>query len=269
MVEGFEAGGVDYITKLFRSQEVLARARTHLMLQTTLRKLVALNEQQNKFLGMVAHDLRNPIGAALGYADMIAEDADPAGTINDMARKIVDASRSMMMLVDDLLDTSAIESGKFSINPQPTDLKILISDKIEGHQYRAKKKNISLHTELARTPSVSVDKHRIGQVLDNLLSNAIKFSPKDATIRVLLEPTADGVAITVADHGPGLAAEDLARLGSEFQTLSAKPTGGEKSTGLGLAIAKKVIDAHAGSLQVTSKQGEGSVFRVLLKRSLA
>jgi len=268
VVEGFDAGGVDYITKPFRRQEVLARARTHLMLQTTLRKLMVLNEQKNKFLGMVAHDLRNPISAALGYADMIAEDADPTGITHDMARKIVDASRSMMMLVDDLLDAAAIESGKFSVNCEPTDLKLLISDKVDAHQYRAKKKNIAVHAQLAETMPISLDKHRIGQVLDNLLSNAIKFSPQGATIRVSLESTADGVSIIVADQGPGMDADDLARLGGDFQSLSAKPTAGEKSTGLGLAIAKKVIDAHAGSMQVTSKLGEGAAFCVLLKRSV-
>ena len=224
-------------------------------------KLVELNELKNKFLGMAAHDMRNPLTSIRGFSELLLEDKDSLTEEQiEMLTIISSASDNMLALLSDLLDISAIESGKLSIHFQKGSLQKVIEDTVKINRMVARKKKIRLHTSLFEIPDIDFDEDRIVQVIDNLISNAIKFSPVSSNIYISLKQEENTAKVSVKDEGPGISPEDQSKLSGEFQKLSTRPTGGEKSTGLGLAIVKKILDAHHGTVEVESQVGKGSTF---------
>ena len=173
----------------------------------------------------------------------------------------------MLKMVNELLDVSVIESGKLQLDLRPESLKSLIKHHILINQFFAGKKNITLQSELPDVSKCLIDSNKIGQVIDNLISNAIKFSEPGTTILITLKEQEGKLIFSVKDEGPGISDEDQAKLFQHFQKLSARPTAGESSSGLGLAISKKMIQAHDGCLNVTSELGSGTTFwfEILLK----
>jgi signal transduction histidine kinase len=236
-------------------------------LETSNRTLSELNQLKNKFIGIAAHDLRNPLGVIKGLCEILT-DEDFADLTKGERREYLDmiyaTALEMLGLVNDLLDVSIIESGRLEIRHEPGYFRELLDQRIRIHKIAADKKGLTITTDFDDGPEAWFDAHRIAQAFDNLMTNAIKFSPPDSTIGVILHHGAQGVTIGVSDQGPGLSPEDRSRLFGDFQRLSAKPTAGEKSTGLGLAIVKKVIEAHKGILRVESEVGAGSCFRFQL-----
>lgn len=265
ILTGFSVGGVDYILKPFCHEEVAVRVKTHLLLRKTQLDLRNLNFQKNRFLGMAAHDLRNPLGAVRGYAEYMMEDADDISRDerDSMLRDIHASCNEMLFIVNDLLDVSAIETGHLDLRKTNFDLAELIAERVRAFRFSAARKNIGIRVNAQGTP-LDADRNRIAQVLDNLLSNAIKFSPPDLDVEVTAKRLGKWVELSVRDHGPGITADDRMKMFKDFQTLSAQPTGNEKSTGLGLVIVKKVVEAHAGKITVTSGSVGGAEFMVRL-----
>ncbi|UCE63389.1 MAG: PAS domain-containing protein [Nitrospirota bacterium] len=225
-------------------------------------ELAELNETKNKFLGIASHDLRNPLFTIRSFSELLEDGT--VGEVNvkqkEMLGKIFHASTFMKALLENLLDISKIESGKIDIKKQTQDLNQTVRQQVEFNQLLAQKKNITLHMNLSNIPPLSFDQSAIIQVMGNFIGNAIKFSPPDTAIVVATDKVEDGVRFSVRDEGPGLSKEDQELLFKEFQTLTAKPTAGEKSTGLGLAIVKKLIHLHNGEVGVESTLGMGSTF---------
>ena len=269
IVIGFSAGGVDYITKPFRQEEVCARIRKHIQLQTLKNKLEEqnqtlseLNETKNRLLGMASHDLRNPLTSIQGYSKFLLSKGDQLkeGARKEFLEIIHSASGNMLALVNDLLNLSVIESGKLTLSLKSSSIGELIEERVRLYDYMAQGKNIKLLTSLEDMPECSFDPQRIGQVLDNLLTNAIKFTPPGSKIHISLKRINKRVQVSVRDEGPGIKEEERDKLFLPFGKLSSKPTGGEGGTGLGLAIAKKMIDAHHGEMKVHSETGKGTEF---------
>ncbi|MBF0506376.1 MAG: response regulator [Nitrospirae bacterium] len=241
-------------------------ARKNVELEKSNHELLELNNLKNRFLGMAAHDLRNPLTSISGLSEILkgkafgplSEDQEEYLTV------INNASNDMLTLVNDLLDISVIESGKLDLKFKRGSLKDLLEDRAKLGSVIAGRKNIRVHTAYSDVPEVLFDCNRIAQVVDNLLGNAIKFSPSGSNIHIALSRENDMAKVSVRDEGPGIAASEQSKLFGEFQRLSAQPTGDEKSTGLGLAIVKKIISAHNGGLEVDSKVGEGSTFSFTL-----
>ena len=228
-------------------------------------KLVELNDLKNKFLGIAAHDLRNPLTSIRGFCEILLEDEDSfSEDQKEMLDIIHDASESMLTLVNDLLDVAVIESGKLQLQLNKGSIKNIIEKRIRLSKMVAKKKNIKLNYSLSDIPDTLFDTNRFAQVIDNLIGNAVKFSPSGTKIFITLKRERNMAKVSIQDEGPGISKEDQAKLFGEFQKLTAKPTGGEKSTGLGLAIVKKIIEAHKGIISVDSILGEGTTFTVLL-----
>ena len=230
------------------------------------RDLLELNQLKNKFLGIAAHDLRNPLSSIQGFCSILMDES--MGELNEEQSEclsiINNASSSMLDLVNELLDVSVIESGKLALKFESSSLNELLENKIRQNAIISQKKNITIHPDLAELPELVFDRNRIGQVVDNLISNAIKFSPFESNIYIELKRDGNTARISVRDEGPGISPGDQAKLFGEFQKLSARPTGEEKSTGLGLAIVKKIIEAHRGTIEVDSRLGEGSTFSFAL-----
>jgi len=166
----------------------------------------------------------------------------------------------MLGLVEDLLDVSQIESGKLELNQTALQLDTVLQDAVKRHNQLATPKNTRV--DLAETPAgqVYADPRRLRQVLDNLISNAVKYSPPGSTICLKAERIPDFWKVSVRDQGPGITPEDREKLFQDFARLSARPTGGEKSTGLGLAITRRVVEAHGGRIGVDSTPGQGATF---------
>ena len=231
-------------------------------------KLVELNDLKNKFLGMASHDLRNPLASIRGFSKYLLEKGKQVKqeTRDEFLTTIKNVSGNMLELISNLLDISVIESGQLKLKPEMFSIQKLVEEKIHLQQILADKKNISLHTEFEEVADFSFDANRMGQVVDNLLSNAVKYSPLGKDIYVKLSCEADKVKLSVRDQGPGISDEERDKLFQHFQKLSARPTGGESSSGLGLAIAQRIVEEHGGSIGVKSEPGQGASFYFELPR---
>ena len=226
-------------------------------------ELERLNTQKDQFLGMASHDLRAPLSAIQAYSEFLLDDSSrPLSQEQIEFVSIIRSSSEFMLgLVNDLLDIAAIESGKLQLHRQATDLVTLLKNNINLNKVLASAKGINL--ELAyddHIPAVTLDPQRIDQVLNNLISNAFKFSLPGSTVRVRVTYADGAIQVSVADEGQGIPAEELGRLFQPFSTTTVKSTAGEKSTGLGLLIARKVMEGHGGRIWVESIVGKGSVF---------
>jgi two-component system sensor histidine kinase/response regulator len=265
LVQGFEMGAVDFVTKPFNPPELLARVRTHLELERARQRLREMNEEKNEFMGIAAHDLRSPLTVIRGYTEMMLLDVEmPREKRAVLLHRIDEAARRMVEMVQNLLDVNAIERGEMNLKLAPVDLSLLLSHAVEVHRPRAAAKEQSIHLENETSGPVTVllDTNLTAQVIENLLSNAVKYSPAGKNIYVRLRKSTDSVQCEVRDEGPGLSADDQKRLFSKFARLSAKPTGGEQSTGLGLSIVKRMVEAMHGRVWCESEPGQGAKFVV-------
>jgi len=272
IVEGLAAGGVDYLPKPFKAREALARLRTHLvnrLLNEKQRQLVdqlsSANQAKNRLLGMVAHDLRNPLASIRGLADFLSD-----GTVGpitpdqlDLVKTIQETSQSMLTMVNELLDQSVIESGELKIQPEERLIAELLTKSVYLNNIQAAKKGSRIEVDPELTDAIlCIDADKVKQVVNNLLSNAIKFSPPNSVIRVCMERSTGTYSVLVRDQGPGIPESERHKLFKDFSQTSVKPTAGEKSTGLGLAICKRIMECHGGSIDAESVPAGGSVFRI-------
>jgi two-component system sensor histidine kinase/response regulator len=266
LVAGFQAGAVDYVTKPFNAPELLARVRTHLELKHARQRLREMNDEKNEFMGIAAHDLRSPLTALKGYLELIAEDPEmERQEIHTLADRMIAATKRMVEMVEQLLNANAIERGEVKVRLQPCDLAEILTSVVDSFRPRAGAKQQTICLELSAAGGRGMaDLNLIVQVLENLLSNAVKYSPPGKNIDVRLKAAGEGISCEVQDEGPGLSAEDQKRLFSKFGRLSAKPTAGEPSVGLGLSIVKRMVEEMNGRVWCESELGKGAKFVVSL-----
>lgn len=230
-------------------------------------ELEKLNEEKNRFLGIAAHDLRNPLNAIQMYSEFLSDEASEVLTPEQLefVSIIHSSSQFMLRLVNDLLDVAKIESGKLELNLARTDLIDLIRHNVTLNNTMASKKNISIDFHYDQDiPVVLVDTAKIEQVLNNLIVNAIKFSNPGSVINVKVARSGKEAVISVKDQGQGIPDGEIDKLFKPFQRTSVRSTGGEDSTGLGLAIVRKIVMGHQGRVWVESEVGKGSTFYVAL-----
>jgi signal transduction histidine kinase len=235
------------------------------------KELAALDNEKNEFLGIVAHDLKNPLNIIGGYIEMVLEEEDmEAAERAEYLGKALIAARRMLELIKNLLDVNAIERGQLACEPGPCDLAAIASQVVDSYRNGAAAKDQTIHFA---PPEERIVAHADGgillQVCDNLVSNAVKYSPRGKSIWVATTTNGDGnVRFEVKDEGPGLSQEDQKKLFGKFARLSARPTGGEHSTGLGLSIVKKMVEAMHGRVWCESRLGEGTTFFLELPASV-
>jgi len=228
-------------------------------LATSNDQLARLNQEKNEFLGIAAHDLKNPLTVIIGSAELLQMNL-PASQTAKLASNIVGAGQRMFQLIKDLLDANAIEQGKFTSKIERCDLRALAVECATNNQAHATRKEIVLCTEEGEPMWGRADRSATMQILDNLISNAVKFSPHKSTVQVQVSLENGRVEIGIQDQGPGLSLDDQKKLFGKFTRLSAQPTGGESSTGLGLSIVKKLAEAMAGTVSCRSELGAGATF---------
>ena len=226
-------------------------------------RLVHLNNEKNEFLGIAAHDLKNPLTVILGCAEMVVETND-RDKIRKLLGNISGSANQMRDLITNLLDVNAIEQGKFTSNIEPCNIGELLERSVQNNQPSGTRKSIAIRVGASQGLWAKADPAATLQILDNLISNALKYSPPNTTIHLHTLPEKDYVLVSVRDEGPGISEADQKKLFQKFTRLSARPTGGESSTGLGLAIVKRLAEAMSGSIQCYSAPGTGSNFTLRL-----
>lgn len=221
---------------------------------------------KTRLLGIASHDLKGPLRSMLRGAERLERDAADPAAVAAGARSLRAQGERMFVLVRDLLDLAALERGALALQRGAVDLAGLAHEIVGRHVRRAEEKGQALRfaPPAAPVPPVSADAARLAQVLDNLVDNAVKFTPPGGTVQLTLAASGAEVRLAVADNGPGLAAADMARMFQPFQTLSAVPSGGESSTGLGLHIAREIAALHGGRIEVDAAPGAGATFTVVL-----
>jgi signal transduction histidine kinase len=261
---GALVAGVGVLIVMVQSRRVEARERRRHTARVNAAlndRLIALNQEKDRYLGIAAHDLRNPLSSMRGLAELMLETPLEAEQSREFLDTIRRTSDEMLHLVNDLLDTAVIESGNLELRKQPQDVETLVRRRMRHLEPLAVRKQIVIAAETSAGAAL-IDAARFAQVIDNLVSNAIKFSPAGSTVRVDSCFHGDRFTFSVQDQGPGIPAAERGLLFRSFQKLSARPTAGEKSTGLGLAIVKKIVDAHGGSIAVDDAPGGGTRFTV-------
>lgn len=275
VVAGLSAGGVDYVVKPFQAKETLARIRTHLSLRVLMEQhiklideLSAANAAKNHFLGIAAHDLRNPLTSIRGLSEFLMEES--TGPLNEdqsaMIQSMHSATHVMLDLLNELLDISVIESGEMRLESVPCNLVDIVADAVALSAIQATKKDMRFDFRRGDvTQALMLDTRKFRQVIDNMLSNAIKFSPRGSTITVEVGEKDGHQFVSVQDQGRGIPKGEMSKLFQSFGRTSVRPTGGEKSTGLGLAICRKIVEAHGGTIAATNLEAGGADFRVTFK----
>ncbi len=262
-------------------------------------ELTQLNIEKNEFLGIAAHDLKNPLSNILLTVQLIDEYhlSAPAEKLQEWTRSINRGAEYMLNIIGNLLDINKIEAGKVAMTLEPIDAS-LVELITEAYTYRASEKGIHLHYQAPKTKlTFYADRNALQQVLENLISNALKFSPHGHNVYVGVKPTAGDsslvigdsssgnsphppqvtnapmtndsmtnnfLRIEIQDEGEGISPDDMKKLFGKFVRLSARPTGGEHSTGLGLSIVKKMVEAMNGRVWCESEVGKGATFIVEL-----
>jgi len=229
--------------------------------------LQRINEEKNEILGMAAHDLRNPLGAIQAYSELLQDTEAALSTKErgEIIERIGLLSTSMLHLVSDLLDISAIEAGKLKLDLQETDLVPLVQANVAVNSLLARRKRVALVFHNRGPGSVArVDRTKMEQVLDNLITNAIKFSPAGAQVTIRLYQDDGAAVIAVCDEGLGIPAQEREKLFRPFYRAGPQGSGGEPGTGLGLAIVRRIVEAHGGRVWMESEINKGSTFYVSL-----
>jgi signal transduction histidine kinase len=241
----------------------LTKQRVELSLKN--KELVNLNNEKNSILGIAAHDIRNSAGAINAFSDLLLENIRLKENLKDeieISTIIHNASSNLLELVTSLLDLSKIESGQIHLNKNLNDYNAFIESRVNLLKIIASKKNINIiFHKLTNLKNVLFDSVYLSEVIDNLITNAIKYSERDTEIKVKVKISENNFLRTeVIDTGIGINSSELAKLFKPFSRISNSPTSGEQSSGLGLAIARKVVNLHGGEIGVESKIAEGSTF---------
>jgi len=266
IVRALESGGVDYITKPFSQAELVSRVRTQLALKNARDRLQQLSEDKDELLGILAHDLKSCLGGINMSADLLQRRVEPLpdARLAQLAENILRTSAQALAFVKAFLANVKADHS-FSLQPAPTNLADYAAATVRQYEDTARRKNLEIQTAFPAEPVVAfADATALDQVLDNLVSNALKFSPAGKKVFVGVQSANHHAECVVRDEGPGFSADDKQRMFRRYERLSARPTGGEPSSGLGLSIAHKLVRAMNGELLCESAAGHGAAFTIRL-----
>jgi signal transduction histidine kinase/CheY-like chemotaxis protein len=232
-------------------------------------RLRQANTFKSEILGTVAHDLKNPLAVILGRTEILTELISSAGALNNNVETTIahirDAANRLTEMVDDLVSDAMADALDITIRREPVDISVLVQEVADANRPLATRKQQTIAVAAPPNQAAMCDTDRIREAIDNLVSNAVKYSPIGGAIELLVGREQDGIMVQVRDQGAGLSPEDISRLFGRFQRLSAKPTAGETSTGLGLSIVKRIVDLHNGQVTVESAgPGKGATFKMSL-----
>jgi two-component system sensor histidine kinase/response regulator len=269
IVRALDSGGVDYITKPFNQAELISRVRTQLALKTARDQLKQLAEDKDELLGILAHDLKNHLGGMNMSAELLRNRIEHFRDerLTRLSENILRSGTQLLAFLKEFLANSSTDNI-FTPKLGVVNIVEIAGAVVQQYQETAQRKRLEIQTDFPVTAvNVLADASALDQALDNLLSNAVKFSSPDKKIFVSIRQTRGNRAeCLIRDEGPGFSAEDKARMFRRYGRLSARPTGGEPSTGLGLSIVRKLVQAMNGELLCESNPGQGAAFTICLPR---
>lgn len=270
IIHGFRAGAIDYIVKPFHPAESLTRIRTHLRMRKLsecrrehIVQLKQLNQTKDRILRVASHDLRNPVAAIAGLTGFLKDSLKDARKDQvEVIQCIDEAAKGVVGLLNNLLDLSAMDREVIEPEFENIQLADLVRTSLPLFRIHAENKDIEIRLETLDPGQVQVDRQHFRRILDNLLSNAIKFTPCGGKVAVYVDRQGEDVRVFVQDSGPGIPENVGDSIFEEFGNRPNKPTNGEASTGLGLSIVKRLVQANKGSIDYINLDGGGARFGV-------
>lgn len=280
ILSAFEAGAVDYLCKPYNPSELAARVRTQLelkfsrdLIQRSNFELQQALDLKNQFLSMAAHEINNPLQVSIGYLDLIEVDPNikQSPALSEYVALIKESNARIQERINEFLSRTALELNRIEIRLRRVNVVDLLDDVIKfcAPMAQAKQQEVLFKSRLdAGSNYIKADYHRLFQVLENLLGNAIKYSPNQKSIQVEVSSSETQILFAIQDQGPGFTEADKEKAFGYFQRLSAQPTGGECSVGMGLAVARQIIELHQGKIWLESEYGKGATLFVELPKNL-
>lgn len=265
-VRGFSLGAVDYITKPFKKEEIIARVTTHLTLKTQKKKLEELNATKDKFFSIIAHDMRNIFNGLIATSWLIAESSEKiqGKEMSMLGRKMYDSTKMAHTLLENLLNWARLQNGAIEFCPINIFIKEII-DRITAHtKTAAERKSIVFFTKADPEIEVYADPNMLDTILRNLVSNAIKFTNIGGEIHISAVKEQDFIKISVKDTGIGIAKQDVQKLLKIENKFKREGTEGEQGTGLGLLLCREFIEKNNGSISIESEIDQGTTFTFTL-----
>ncbi|RXP58554.1 hybrid sensor histidine kinase/response regulator [Lutibacter sp. HS1-25] len=264
--KAFKSGGVDFVTKPFNSEELLARIQTHITIKVQSEELVRQNAAKDKFFSIISHDLKNPLANIIGFAELIKDSShelDPE-KLEMFVGYIHNSALFTLEILEDLLDWARIQMGSLKSVKNKFNLSNLLLNNIEGHFPQALAKSIDFQSNFDENIIINADERMITAVVRNLISNAIKFTPKGGHISISTREKIINnkrmIETEIRDTGIGINKENLTKLFQIEQNYNSKGTNNETGTGLGLILCKEFINQNNGSIRVESEPAVGSSF---------
>ncbi len=266
VVEALESGAVDYVTKPFHGAELISRVELHADWKKTHRRLAKVVSEKNRLLEVVAHDLKNPLSGIQFAASMLNENGDlPQQTREHLVTSILDSAKRAFEIVGGLLETRGLEEAKAAVKNEPVCLREQTQKAVRNFEQHSLRKNISVTLDApAHSVRVMGESRSLICCVENLISNAIKFSPRDTSISITVSDENGHGIFRIEDEGPGIKDEEVELLFGKFTRLSARPTAGEASTGMGLHIVNELVTVMGGTVSYERRSGGGARFVIEL-----
>jgi len=258
----FEAGAIDFIRKPVDPIELISRIRSMLALSDSYKKITDLNATKDKFLSIIAHDLRSPFNSILGFGNLMISRLQKNNDLESL--KFIEIIRVVAQntykLLENLLDWARIQTGKIEFKPDKINLKLAIIDLIEQFKIESLAKNIQVNYTINENIQVFADVSMINLILRNLITNAIKFTHRNGIVEIIAKQIDNRVEISVVDNGIGMDQLMIDKLFKISEKIATSGTEKEKGTGLGLILCKEFVEMNGGVIRVESEQGKGSAF---------
>jgi len=271
VVKALKSGGVDYVTKPFQAEEVIARVHTHVRLYRQSIELQNLNITKDKFFSIIAHDLKGPMGGFKGMTELLAEYM-PSMSMTEVQENLAllrDSSTNLFRLLENLLQWARLQQGSVPFDPETIYLESMVNESVGLIQELAKHKGIEITQDIPGQLKVFADNNMLQTIIRNLLSNAVKFSSAGGKVSITAKEADDkSIEISIKDTGIGMTQEMIANLFRLDSRSGRTGTAGEPSTGLGLLLCKEFIEKNGGKIRVESEVGKGSIFTFFIPESV-
>lgn len=277
ITKGFMIGGSDYITKPFRTRELLARVKTHLQLKNALDTIQIRNRQlldeisaKNRLFSMVSHDLKVPLSTLLGLSEMLDHEYETLEDVErvDLVKRVSRSVDAVRKLVDQLSEWVRLQSGGISFAPEEVDVSELILSTVELAGKQGLEKGVQMETVVPEDLKAYCDPYMLASIIRNLVSNAVKFTPENRKVMVGAFEEDQEIVFSVKDEGIGMPKQMVARLFRPGESISRKGTSAEPGTGFGLIMVKEMVNYHNGKIIVKSDEDEGTEFEIRLPKNL-
>jgi PAS domain S-box-containing protein len=250
-------GRIDYFIAMF--EDITAKHEAQEAAAANLAGLERLNKLKSEFVSMVSHEFRTALVGIQGFSELLSDEAADPEEVKSLATDINNDAQRLNRMIGEMLDLDRMEAGKIRLSPRPLDLNGLVTEAVERAQSASDRHRITADLDRA-LPIITGDSDRLVQVVSNLLTNAIKYSPDGGEVVVTTRADEGMVAVSVTDHGVGIAPEFVDRLFGRYERFESNRTSKVVGTGLGLAISRQIVELHGGRMWVDSKPGEGSTF---------